>query len=322
MTNMIRSERPQEEPTPRFNSTYLFTGALIGLILGLFLSLAFFRVRWVDITPKQLTDEAQKDYVSAIALAYYAENDLGRARARLEEIEPDTTLPLFVNGFGSQIRSEDAGPSLRVLTLYWLASDLSGGTLEIVGLEEWMEQQSPSEEEAAPEEEAEPESSVQEPVASAEQPQTPTTEPTAEELAMQEEIPIAEVLTPPDETSAVIVLNEQPFQLAERLNFCDQALAQQLQVEVLNEDGVPLAGVQVFLQWGDGNETLFTGLYPEISSGYADYAMAGDVVYQLRVGEVSLFIEDIAVSQCQLADGTTYLGGVWLQFQAESSDPS
>lgn len=316
MTNMIRSEQPQEDSTPRFSSAYLITGAIIGIVLGLILSLAFFRMRWVDITPKHLTNEALEDYVSAVALSYYAENDLGRARARLETIESDMTLPLFVNSFGSNIRSEDGGPSLRMRAVYWLASDLSGGTIDITGLD-LLEDDT---EEAVPTEEAAPEEESAIPATQTPQAQavpTATEESIAEEVP-EEETPLAEDLNPPDPTPVAIAVNEQPFQLTERLNFCDQKLSQQLQVEVLDEDGVPLQGVKVYVQWDGGNETFYTGLYPEISDGYADYAMAEDVIYQLQVGGASLFIEDIQPNVCSLDDGSSYFGGVWLKFRPQS----
>lgn len=318
MTNMIRTERPQEEKAVRFSSAYLVTGFVVGMILGLILSLAFFQLRWVDITPKQLTDEAMEDYVSAVALSYYAEKDLGRARARLETIESTMTLPLFVNSFGSNIRSEDGGPSLRMQSVYWLAYDLSDGTIDLTGLDlldEDTEEDAPTEEPAPDEESVLP---TEQPLVEVE------TAPTTEELSEEEIEPVGEVVTEdlvqPAPTPVAIAVNDQPFQLAERLNFCDQNLAQQLQVEVLDDDGVPLQGVQIYVQWDGGGETFFTGLYPEIGDGYADFAMAENVIYQLQVGGTSLFIEDIQSNVCTLDDGTSYLGGVWLKFrpQAES----
>ena len=320
MTNMIRNEQPEshnESQSPAFSSAYLFTGTVIGLILGLILSLAFFQMRWVDITPESLTFEDQKEYVSAVALCYDAEKDIGRARARLEKLNPELPLPNFVNQFGTHVRADDNGPSHRMLSVYYLAIDLSDGAIEIEGLEDYIDQK----EEEAPAEESEPEEESALPTATlqsiAEVQATEDPQETAE-VDEEEAEPIAEDLTPPDPVAVEIDVNEQPFQLAERLNFCDQNLAQQLQVEVLDDDGVPLQGVQVFIQWDGGSETFFTGLYPEISDGYADYAMLDAVTYQLQVGGTSLFIEDIEANRCELDDGSSYLGGVWLKFRPES----
>ncbi len=317
MTNMIRNDQPKnEDQGPRFSSAYLGTGAFIGLILGLILSLAFFRMRWVDITPKNLNAEGQLHYVSAVALAYDAEKDLGRARARLEVLEPSMTLPLYVKGFGIHVRTEDGGPSPRMLAVYYLAIDLSDGVIEIDGLEEFLAE---DEEEAVPAEEPTPVEESKLPTATQPLADTQPTEAAIAESGETEEVePIAEDLTPPDLIVAEVMINDQPFQLAERLNFCDQILSQQLQVEVLDDDGVPLQGVQVFIQWDGGSETFFTGLYPEINDGYADFAMTGEVIYQLQVGGTSLFIEDIRANACTLDDGTTYIGGVWLKFEPES----
>ena len=319
MTNMIRNDQQQtrnEEQSPHFSSAYLFTGTVIGLVLGLILSLAFFQIRWVDITPESLTFEDQKEYVSAVALCYDAEKDIGRARVRLESMKPELPLPNFVNQFGTHVRADDNGPSHRMLSVYYLAIDLSDGAIEIEGLEDYIDQK-----EDAPVEESEPEEESALPTPTlqslAEVQPTEVLEETAE-VDDEETAPIAEDLTPPDPVAVAINVNEQPFQLAERLNFCDQSLAQQLQVEVLDDDGVPLQGVKVFIQWDGGSETFFTGLYPEISDGYADFDMRDAVTYQLQVGGTSLFIEDIEANRCELDDGSSYLGGVWLKFQPES----
>ncbi|MEE4193779.1 MAG: hypothetical protein V2J07_01140 [Anaerolineae bacterium] len=316
MTNMIRNEQPRsEESTNRFGSAYLFTGALIGLVLGLILSLAFFRLRWVDITPASLTFEDQKEYVSAVALCYDAEKDIGRARARLEMMEPSLPLPNFVNQFGSHVRADDNGPSHRMLSIYYLAIDLSDGAIQLEGLEEYLNQ---DEEEASPVEETEPEEESALPTATLEMAATQPTQTMSEESSGEESEPITEDLTPPDPVAQTVEVNDQPFQLAERLNFCDQNLAKQLQVEVLGDDGVPLQGVQIFIQWDGGTETFFTGLYPEINDGYADFDMTGEIIYQLQVGAESLFVDNIQGNLCELGDGTTYFGGVWLKFRPES----
>lgn len=315
MTNMIKSEQPKEDAAPRGSSAYLLTGALVGLVIGLILSLGFFKVRWVDITPESLTPEGEKDYVIAVALSYYAEKDIGRARSRLETLNPEMNLPNYVNGYGPDIRQEDGGPSLRMRSIYQLAVDLSDGALSIDGLE-LLEEDT---EEPLPEQNPTPEEESAVPdVLDESQAETEVANPVNEMAEEDDGEVIAEFETPPDPTPAELAVNKQPFQLAERLNFCDQNLSQQLQVQVFDQNGVALQGVPIYIQWAGGSETFFTGLYPEIDDGYADYAMSDAVVYQLQVGGTSLFIEDIESNICQLDDGTTYLGGVWLKFQPQA----
>ncbi len=269
----------------------------------------------MDITPENLTPAGEKDYVIAVALAYYGEKDIGRARSRLETLKPGMNLPNYVNGYGPDIRQEDGGPSLRMRSIYQLALDLSDGALDITGLELLEEDE---QEEVLPEPTSTPEEESALPAEPETFNETQPTSPVAEETEEDSGDAIAEDLTPPDLTPAELAINEQPFQLAERLNFCDQNLSQQLQVQVFDQNGVSLQGVKIYIQWDGGSETFFTGLYPEIDDGYADYAMNGEVVYQLQVGGTSLFIEDIESNLCQLDDGTTYLGGVWLKFQPQA----
>ena len=320
INRMTRDDDPQDE-APRGGSYYLITGAVIGLIIGLILALAFFPLRWTDAVPRMLDEDSQNDYVVAIALAYYAEKDLGRAEARLAELEIDMNIPNYLNGLGATIRTEDGGPSLRMYAVQKLAHDLSDGVITIEGLDEFFEEEDTPTQEDQPTEEPEsavPETPTQQPAAQQPTSTSPAAAETDEDSDETETEEAAQVETPPEPTPAAIAASNQPFQLAERLNFCDQNLSQQLQVQVMDADGVPLQGVSIFIQWDGGSETFFTGLYPEIDDGYADYAMTQELTYQLQVGETSLFIEDIRTETCELDDGTTYQGGVWLLFEPQS----
>ncbi len=49
------------------------------------------------------------------------------------------------------------------------------------------------------------------------------------------------------------------------------------------EQGVP--SVEVVVTWEGGENHFFTGLKPEMGLGYADFRMAADTVYTLRLAE-------------------------------------
>jgi hypothetical protein len=72
-----------------------------------------------------------------------------------------------------------------------------------------------------------------------------------------------------------------------------------LQVIVVDSSGQAVPGVRVEVsQSAGGIETFYTGLYPEVSLGYADYQMQPDVVYTLRIGESGQPVPNLAAPLC------------------------
>jgi len=84
-----------------------------------------------------------------------------------------------------------------------------------------------------------------------------------------------------------------------------------LQVQVVNTQGNPLAGVKVVIQWDGGQDTFITGLKPDRGAGYADYLLKPNTSYTLLVGEGGLRIGDIQVEDCETSRLERY-GGTWL----------
>ncbi|MBQ6517069.1 MAG: hypothetical protein IJI14_00015 [Anaerolineaceae bacterium] len=71
---------------PRQAPLYLLTGLILGIALGLLFGYRIFPVQFFDITPVSLHPDFQKDYLSMVALAYHANNDIGRAYSRISEM--------------------------------------------------------------------------------------------------------------------------------------------------------------------------------------------------------------------------------------------
>ncbi len=80
-----------------------------------------------------------------------------------------------------------------------------------------------------------------------------------------------------------------------------------LQILVTGSDGEPLSGVQIVVITKNGEDIFYTGLYPEISPGYADFLMTAGETYSLKVAEVSETVQEITIPAC---------GGGW-QFEFE-----
>ncbi len=46
-----------------------------------------------------------------------------------------------------------------------------------------------------------------------------------------------------------------------------------MRVFVSDASGKGVPGVKIIVTWTDGSDTFFTGMYPEINPGYADFRM-------------------------------------------------
>ena len=88
-----------------------------------------------------------------------------------------------------------------------------------------------------------------------------------------------------------------------------------LQIEVLDRDGEPLPGMRIQVTWDGGEDYFFTGLYPQVHLGYADFSMEPDVPYNVRVGERGQLETGLSSVECTTSSGQTYFGGLWLTFQ-------
>lgn len=65
---------------------YLLTGLCIGIMIGLLVGWKISPVTYFDITPASLHEDFQKEYLVMVALSYEANGDIGRARARIQEM--------------------------------------------------------------------------------------------------------------------------------------------------------------------------------------------------------------------------------------------
>ncbi len=80
--------RNQEERGPWF----LLTGLIIGGVIGLVFAWKVSPVKYVDTQPVTLRADYKDQYRTMIALAFVADGDLPRAKARLEKALGDTDI--------------------------------------------------------------------------------------------------------------------------------------------------------------------------------------------------------------------------------------
>jgi len=235
--------------------------------------------------------EAQKDaYRQVIALAYQANMDLGRAKARIEYIDPDNSYQALAAQAQRMLAENNQTSQARALAL--LAADLSRAQEEAAAAQSVTTTSEPiqtlviqSAEAAATALFTQQVAAIQSPTPVPSTPtpgNTPTPRPT---------FTLKPTLTPIQENTS--------FALESREEICGADVQSGLlQIQVYDENDNPVPGVEILLTWQGGTEAFYTGLVPQVHTGYADFQMQNDEVYTLRVGEVSRNINDIRIPGC------------------------
>jgi hypothetical protein len=100
--------------------------------------------------------------------------------------------------------------------------------------------------------------------------------------------------------------------LQEQTFVCERDISGPL-AQVVAEDaaGNSLPGVEVVVNWEEGEDRFFTGLKPELGEGYADFLMTPGVVYTLRMAGGGEIVSDLTAAECETQGGSRYWGS-WL----------
>jgi hypothetical protein len=277
---------------------YLFTGLFIGFIVGLMYATLLAPARMIDFPPDLLSEDDKAEYRNLIALAYQANRDIGRAKARLVLLKDDDMIDALTMQAQQVLAAE--GPESVSEALAQLAESLSN---ENVPQEV---ETKPSEITETPEEISLLSSSTIQPGQSV---RTPTPEATFT-------VTLQATFTPYPTFTPVAALT-MAFTLQEEEKICDADLpAGLLQIQIEDEEGNPVPGARINIIWDEGEEYFYTGLYPQIGLGYADYQMSASKTYQLHVGEGGEMVDDLSIPTCKDGGGNYFSGGWKLKFKS------
>ncbi len=272
---------------------YLFTGLFLGLVAGLAYSWMINPVRFVDTDPSSMRPEFKDEFRGLIAEAYNVNNDLGRARLRLgllKDKDPQKALAEQA----SRLLAVD-GQSNQAKLISRLAKDLLNPPI------------APTE---APEQPAAPATATPGEGTPASPSATPEEGIMVKTPTPGERTPVVEFTLRPTQTTRPTL--SAPFAIEEQTSFCDPELPQGLlQVEVFDNAGRPVSGVRITITWEGGQESFFTGLYPRISPGYADYVMEPGTLYSLQAGEGGEIARGISTKPCASPGGGSTPGSAW-----------
>lgn len=282
--------RGRRDSRERRGPWYLLTGLLIGAAIGLAAAIFLFPVNYVNTDPSALKGADRDRYRALVARAYLVEADNGRAFARLALLKDVSSAEALV-AQAQRSSGTDGDESLnRALAL--LAAAVTQNQLVVTPL----------------------------PRLAAETLATPTVMETAKESVTPTSIPPTRTTGPtitPRPTATPQPTQGAPYELLEQKDICEAALPGNLiQVYVVNAEEEPVPGVRVEVSITNGGvEAFYTGLYPQISAGYADYAMVEGMTYNLRVGEAGQLVQNLSIPECRDEDGKAFPGSLRLVFK-------
>lgn len=266
-------------------SLYLLTGLILGLGIGLVYSLVIQPVQYTDLSPALLSPADKDQYRALIAVAYLANRDLVRARARLALLKDEDTYGALAAQAQRWLAEGKPAEEARALGL--LAADLAQAQATLL----------------APTVATSPSLTLTPASTAISSPSSATTLPPTETSSA----PSATLATP-QPTSPT----QKPFLLRKRESICDPALGKGLIiVYVWDAEGNELPGVEIVVNWEGGENRFFTGLKPELGLGYADFAMQEGVTYSVRIASGGEPVFNLTAPTCTAANGETFLG-VWI----------
>ncbi|MRS04928.1 hypothetical protein EG832_17195, partial [bacterium] len=274
---------------------FLITGLLVGLILGLAYAWFIDPVSYSNTSPSTLREDFRDQYRLLIARSFAYNQDLGRSAARISLLGDEDPQQALVSQAQKLVANDGKRSDAEALAA--LANALGGSSN--TDPTPTINSNHPSETPGLT---------------------TPTVD-TENAIRTATPQPVTEGKTPvPTFTPrAGVTLNpvvNLPFVLDENEVVCNPNIPERLlQVEVLDENENPLAGVRITVTWEGGEDIFFTGLHPEMGPGYADFEMSQGIVYSVKVGDSSKPVTGLWVTSCIRDDGTSYLGGVKLIFK-------
>ncbi len=282
-------------------SLYLLTGFLLGLGIGLIYSLVIQPVRYTDIAPAMLDPAAKDRYRALIAIAYNADRDLVRARARLALLKDDDPYRSLAEQAQRWLAEGKPFEESRALGL--LAISLAQAQATILAPPTSIINSPPKTQSATQASEINPIEITVTPKLTSQLTLTGSEYPN----------PSQELLSSP--SPQVTPTAPLHFQLSKRDSVCDPTIGQNLiQVYTWDATGAELSGVEFIINWQGGENHFFTGLKPEKGKGYADFTMTPGILYTLRLASGGEPVMDLSSPSCTTASGEKYWGILVLEF--------
>lgn len=279
---------------------HLLTGLILGVVLGIIFSVYILPVRYIDTEPQTLRFYDREQYRALVARAYVAEADTNRALARISLLRDGNSATALIAQAQKMLASN--GDELTARGLALLGAAINQPSLRITAI---------------------PTVAVTRPTAI---PATATSQNSTSLPATQatDGTPLVPTLTrtpaptfTPRPTSTPQPTPGALFVLANQKTVCDPLPEVPLiEIEVQDASEKGIAGVYIQIsQLNGGSETFYTGLYPEIDAGYANYEMFAGMEYALRVGEAGQLVSGLTIPTCGTDTSGSSPGSLYLLFK-------
>lgn len=282
---------------------HLLAGFILSLGLGLLISWVIVPKANTANTPAILRSDFKDAYRATIAYAYSATGDLERAETRLASLGDENV----VQALTIQAQRELANGEM---TLSENLASLAAALQERAAASEPSATVKPSRTPNV--------TSTVTLIISADETEEATPEPAQEDpdvpISTPTEVPYN---TPtPAPTSTAIPTVGVPYILMTQDEVCSENLSEGLlMVFVTDALQKPISGAEVIVEWGSHEEHFFTGLKPELGTGYADFVMQPNQSYALRLATGSTAVANLSAPSCQDEAGNHYWGSLRLRFQ-------
>lgn len=282
----------------------IILAVLAGFGLGLAYSWLISPVTYVDANPSLLRADFKDQYRIVIAASYAANQDLTRARARLDLLGDSD--PIAELSAQAQRMLAAGEPFDKVRPLARLATDLQQGFVsEPFTSTPLPTFNTPSAQETTSTATPEP-GTIEEPTFTP--PPTVFFEQTPLTPSILETVTPRPTFTPTSGPGA-------PFALVAQETICDPGMAAVMQFILMDARRNQVPGVEIIVTWNQGDDRFFTGFKPELGNGYADFIMQADTVYNIRIVTGGAFVADVRAPVCADPNGAEFTGGVLLTFQ-------
>ena len=279
-------EQVQGEKVP--SVTLIFIGLLIGLAGALYYAWIINPVVFTDANPSRFSDQYRTDYVLMVSQSFATDGNVELARQRLQVLGDENENQLVSNLLERFVR--ERRPSAQIESLAYLAQNMGveGATVALF----------------APT-----------PISNAATTPTPIPSPTSfatiEPTATSQPSPTPFATIEPTATPEPTAVSQTNYRLLNQERVCDDSTPPRIEVITLDALLVPLAGVQVQVQWQDGSDQFVTGFQPDIALGYGDFTMSSNTSYTISMMDGSPEVSGLRIEPCD--DGTA---GSWrLTFQ-------
>lgn len=263
----------------------ILLGLALGLAGGLYYAWVGAPVVFMDASPSRLSESYRDEYIWLVSQSFAADDDLERARRRLDALEDPDVNGRIVTLLESALREQK--PPTQTRNLAQLAQRL--------GIEERTV------------------------ALFAPTPLFGTPTPTATPFIAPSVTP-TETPTPTNTPRPTLTPTNTPrpsptplpvYRLLFQERVCPGEAAPRIEVITLDALLEPEAGGEVLISWADGSDRFFTGFKPEQGAGYGDFEMEPEVTYSVMLAAGSPEISGLSVEICD--DGLP--GGWRLTFQ-------